>query len=259
MSEKTPFADEILFAVLAATDAVFIPDRDPTARPRCVVIYERRRDFPHFGVPWASEKVLPGLDDAGRKQVQRSLEHLAAIGMVETVQPKAVKTLGVRLTDAGDAHVRALAGLPTLADALPVVRRIYDLLSADVACQFLGRVWVPETALAGVRWGDNDQRHKLVEVEELLLPALVRNYAVSNCTVRGHCWYTITPAGFDAIKSPPPLASDLPDADADARREYYGRIHLEIRALAAAKPDNEREIGEIPMPVCPMPANEKAG
>ena len=256
MSEKTPFADEILFAVLAATDAVFIPDRDPTAHRRHVVIYERRRDFPHFGIPWASEKVLPGLDDAGRKQVQRSLEHLAAIGLVETIQPKAVKTLGVRLTDAGEVQVRALAGLPTLADAIPVVRRIHDLLSADVACQFLGRVWIPETALAGVRWGDNDQGHKFVEVEELLLPALIRNYAVSNCTVRGHCWYTITPPGLDAIKSPPPLPGDLPQAAIDARREYYSRLHLEIRALAAAKPDNEREIGEIPMPVCPLPAKE---
>jgi hypothetical protein len=255
LSEKTPFADEILFAVLAATDAVFVPDRDPTAHSRHVVIYERRRDFPHFGIPWASEKVLPGLDDAGRKQVQRSLEHLAAIGMVETIQPKAVKTLGVRLTDAGDAHVRALAGLPSLVDAMPVVRRIHDLLSDDIACQFLGRVWIPETALASVRWGDNDQRHKLVEFEELSLPALVRGYAVSNCTVQGHCWYTITPAGLDVIKSPP-TAHELPIASIEARREYYSRIHLEIRALSAAKPDNEREIGEIPMPVCPLPAKE---
>jgi hypothetical protein len=257
MSEKTPFADEILSAVLAATDAVFVPDRDPTAHGRHVVIYKRRRDFPHFGIPWASEKVLPGLDDTGRKQVQRSLEHLAVIGMVETIQPKAVKTLGVRLTDAGDAHVRALAGLPTLSDALPVVQRIYDLLADDVACQFLGRVWIPETALAGVRWGDNDHRHKLVEVEELLLPALTRGYADSNCTVKGHCWYTITPAGLDAIKSPP-TAGELPAASIDARREYYSRSHLEIRALAAARPANEREIGEIPMPVCPLPSHQPA-
>jgi hypothetical protein len=133
------------------------------------------------------------------------------------------------------------------------------LLSDDMACQFLGRVWIPETALAGVRWGDNERRHKLVEVEELLLPALVSGFAVSNCTVRGHCWYTITPAGLAAIKSPPPLARDFPEPSIEARSDYYSRIHLEIRALAAAKPENEREIGEIPMPVCPLPAKEKAG
>lgn len=59
--------DQILLAVLAATDAVFLPDRDPLAHPRHAVIYERRRAFLHRGVPWASERVLPGLDDAARK------------------------------------------------------------------------------------------------------------------------------------------------------------------------------------------------
>ena len=70
-------ADQILLAVLAATDAVFIPDRDPLARKHRVIA-ERRAQFPGYGVPWASEKILPGLDDLGRKQVQRALDRLAA-------------------------------------------------------------------------------------------------------------------------------------------------------------------------------------
>ena len=62
--------DSTLIAILAATDAVFIPDRDPMAGRRHTVIRERRQTA---AVPWPSEKVLPGLDDAGRKQVQLGL------------------------------------------------------------------------------------------------------------------------------------------------------------------------------------------
>ena len=29
---------------------------------------------------------------------------------------------------------------------------------------------------------------------------------------------------------------------------------IRLVEIAAAKPENEREIGEIPMPVCPLPA-----
>ncbi len=38
--------DKTLVTILAASDAVFIPDRDPTARPRHQVISERRWKFP---------------------------------------------------------------------------------------------------------------------------------------------------------------------------------------------------------------------
>jgi hypothetical protein len=58
--------DQILLAVLAATDAVFLPDRDPLAHPRHAVIHERRQAFVHGGVPWASERAAEpsgGADD----------------------------------------------------------------------------------------------------------------------------------------------------------------------------------------------------
>ena len=43
--------DQTLVTVLAATDAVFIPDRDPTTRPRHQAICERRWSFPKRGIP----------------------------------------------------------------------------------------------------------------------------------------------------------------------------------------------------------------
>jgi len=237
--------DSALIAILAATDAVFIPDRDPLASPRHTVIWERRRTA---AVPWASEKVLPGLDDAGRKQVQRGLDELVARGWVATVEPNASKTLAVRLTDAGDRRARALAGLPQVEASLPIIEQIRTLMAGDEVCDHVRRVWVPETALAGVRWGDNEHRHAFVEVEEKLLPALTRRWVESNCSVQGHCWYTLGPVA----PSSPPAAADLPQASDWARGEYYHRMEMEIEALARSRPECERESGEIPMPVAGM-------
>ena len=243
-------SDQILVSILAATDAIFIPDRDPMMWPRHAVIYERRRNFTNAGVPWASERVLPGLDEAGRKQIQRLLDELALSGMVLTFQPKGAKTLGVRLSETGDAQARALVGLPALSDALAALAQLAELERNGATCANLGRTWVPETALAGVAWGDNERRHRLVETEEKLLPAVVRDWAVSNCSVRGHCWYAITDAGRDQLGKPIE-AGPLPCANDDLRREYYHRVKAEFLALAAAEPKCEREIGEIPMPVSP--------
>lgn len=57
--------DWALVAILAATDAVFIPSRDPRSL-RHRIICERRSAA---GIPWASERVLPG---AGRDGSQAS-------------------------------------------------------------------------------------------------------------------------------------------------------------------------------------------
>ena len=255
MSELT-LPDQILLAILAATDAIFIPDRDPLARPRHAVIFERRQSFRHSGVPWASERVLPGLDDTGRKQVQRMLDELSLAGLVLPFQPKGAKTLGVRLSESGDARARALAGLPALGDAAQILAQLAAVERTGVACAYLGRTWVPETALAGVHWGDNARRHAFVAVEEKLLPALGRGWAESNCSVQGHCWYALAPAGREQFAKPI-AASSLPPANDLARREYYWRVQAEFHALAAAKPDCERELGEIPMPVCPQPARQE--
>lgn len=142
--------NDILLAILAATDAVFIPDRDPMDFNRHVVIYERRRDFPDAGIPWASEKAMPGLDETGRKQVQRALEDLVGQGLVDALRPKGAKTVGVKLTDAGEARVRALCGLPLFEGTQAAVDQLVRLLEDDSACVFQGRIWTPETVLAGV-------------------------------------------------------------------------------------------------------------
>ena len=244
-------SDQIVLAILAGTDAVFIPDRDPLARPRHAVISTRRWSFSDAGVPWSSEKVVSGLDEAGRKQVQRALDELVLRDRVVSFQPQAAKTLGVRLSDAGDRYARAVAGLPDVAESLAALGQLAERENDPAACRFLGRTWLPETLLAGVTWGENDRRHVLVELEEKLLPALVRGWVESNCSVHGHCWYCLRPAGREALDKPLPTA-ELPVQRDAARGQYYYRVRQELLGLAASRPDCEREIGEIPMPVCPL-------
>jgi hypothetical protein len=240
------FPDRILLSLLAATDAVFIPDRDPLRRNRHALLWERRKYFDQRGIPWASKLVDAGNSESGRKQAQRGIEQLTRARMVEVFRPNHSKTQGIRLTSSGDQYTRALAGLPTLLSSLSLLPKLRELSDSDAARPFLGRTWVPETALTGVRWGDNDQRHKYVDLEEQLLPALVRGWVVSNCSIRGHCWYSL-------VEGAPPMAvpAKYPEKTDEARAEYYRRIHEEISALMVATPENDREIGQIPMPVRP--------
>jgi hypothetical protein len=243
--------DQIMLSILAATDAVFIPDRDPGARPRHAVICERRWALAKAGIPWSSEKVQRGLDETGRKQVQRALDDLVGRNRVVSFQPHAAKTLGVRLTNTGDSYARALAGLSGVADAVPMIERLMELESGPDACGFSGRVWVSETVLAGIGWGGNEHRHGSVEVEEKLLPALARGWAKSNCSANGHGWYGVWPKGRTDLRKFLP-SIELPTATENARSEYYYRVREELEELATAQPRCDREIGEMPMPVCPI-------
>ena len=113
-----------LVAILAATDAIFIPSRDPGSMAHRIICERRTAN----GIHWASERVLPGLDETARKQVQRALDELAVRNWVATIQPHATKTLAVRLTDLGDAHARALVGLPQVGESLPTIEQILSLI-----------------------------------------------------------------------------------------------------------------------------------
>jgi hypothetical protein len=243
--------DQIMLSILASTDAVFIPDRDPCTPRRHAAVCDRRLLFTQVGIPWSSENVQRGLDETGRKQVQRALDELAGRNRVISFQPNTVKTLGVRLTEQGDQYARALAGLPGVADAVPMVERLIALEKGPDACGFLGRIWIPEPVLAGVRWGDDERRQAFVDVEERLLPALVRGWVGSNCSVYGHCWYCVRLAGRKDLRESL-LPMELPSVLEQARGEYCSRIREESEGLSTAQPRCDREIGEIPMPLSPI-------
>src|SRR5687768_17373617 len=106
-------SDLALIEVLASTDVLFLPLRDSTAA-YSPVVYQHRRRFPAFGVTW----YRPGGTSATRKSTERLRSRLSREGLVRLIRRPSERSVGLALSDAGDAKARALCGLPQLADAL---------------------------------------------------------------------------------------------------------------------------------------------
>jgi hypothetical protein len=242
----------ILLGILADTDSVFMPNRNWTGH-RGAVLYERRRDYATAGVPWKSD----ALDEAGRKAAQRELEALADAGLVKTFRPKRVKTLGVKLADEGEALARAWCGLPDVELAIGMMLQA-ALLNDDpeTGATGDGRVWIPETWLAGVSYGQTAEpqaRLKLAAVADKMLPALARGWVVSNSSVRGHVWYAITPDGWTKLEAVQEETDWQParpaERDPEAPDYYLARVKYNRACLDNAEPTDSREIGDVPLPV----------
>ena len=248
--------ESILCRVLAETDAVWLPMRDFGGR-RPANTYFARRDYPTVGVFWRSEEA----SEAGRKESQRALEALCAAGLLKAYRPRRYKTLGVRLTDEGEARARALCGLPDLSAGMASL--------AEVArrTEVPGR-WIPETALAGVDYGTPGSGKKFALVEDMALPALVRGWLESNADIQGHVWYRVTAAGSAALdaaiakttvgKAEGHGAADLPAAQKAARALYLDCLSAAQTRLAESEAGDRREIGFIPLPVA-FPGAARAG
>ncbi len=241
MDERTA----ILVHVLADTDAVWIPSRTWN-RPRPTNVYFARLAFAKGGVPWESG----GATEADRKAAQRTLETLAKSGAVRVRRPHRVKTLAVKLSDAAEADARRLVGLPGLYSAWLSVQELARHSKRPGAAALLTDVWVSERKLIG-DWEPDEYRREAVLVEDMLLPALLRNY-VGSCSDRdGRVSYALTPAGWawlDAAEQPP--ADDLNgQPDRAAATFYYDRVRAGLDRLDTAAPPDPKEIGGIPLPV----------
>lgn len=252
--------DEQLLTILARTDAIFWPIRKHDV-PGHVLFCERRWGFPMAGVPWASGALTEGT----RKIAQRELEDLASAKLVVTFKPRAARTLGVKLTDEADDALRRRIGMATYADALPILDELFRLRDDGDGCDGLGcgrpggLPWASEQRLTGVRWGDNANRGHYVLLTEDLFPLLWRGLVASNSSVQGHVWYAPTAAGYELAqeRAAAGLAQDYPPpppeaGDVGAYDFYHGLRQAEIAAIEAGRPAALNEIGDIPLPVCPI-------
>ncbi|HQL54433.1 MAG TPA: hypothetical protein PLQ87_06980 [Phycisphaerae bacterium] len=235
----------ILVQVLADTDAFWIPSRTWN-RPRPTNVYFARRAFAKGGVPWESG----GATEADRKATQRALEALAKSGAVKVRRPHRVKTLAVKLADAAEAETRKLVGLPGMYSAWLSACEVARHSKRYPQIELMTDLWVSERKLIGERPPD-EYRREAVLVEEMMLPALVRNY-VGSCADRdGRVYYALTPAGWDWLDAgDAPPADDLDgEPDRDARAFYYERVRAALDRLDTADPPDQKEIGGIPLPV----------
>jgi hypothetical protein len=259
MNEK----DTIILSILASTDALWSPCRKPAWGGPGVVIWERRQLYRDGGgVPWNSRKL--GAKDAAtfeaeRKAIYKTIAEARVAELVETSNPTGLRTVTVKLTEAGDDHARKLTGQTTRAEAMTTLDRIHAFRTDPAGVDNAGLAWMPETSLAGVEWGGADSIEPLSLVQFAMLPLLVSGLAESVCSIQGHCWYALTPAGVAIAQEreqKPPTAPKPREfgagGDDEAWNYYVDRLKDERAGLAMTAPSKVGEIGLMPFPVCPI-------
>jgi len=238
-------ADELLARLLAAIDAMFIPQRDPFA-PRWPIVWQRRRRYSANGVPFHPGA---GMGESDRKAAGRTMAKLSRDGLVE--RHGSGRAAGWAITPVGADVARAKVGLPWMNLSLGVLQIVADR-------QALTTRWVPEPEICGVKWGDNENRHELVTLEEMLLPSLVAGLATSNSTIHGHVAYTLTDQGRAVLAGELEAEGleevQLPSVVPALRQLYYAEIKREWENLDAIgrAPARERDLGEIPLSVAEL-------
>ncbi len=239
----------ILVQILADTDALFIPNRS-WSRRRVTNIYFGQKNYGRSGVVWSSGAAT----EADRKAAQRELEALAKERLVRVFRPNRVKTLGVRLTDAGEALARRLCGLPAIECGWWTCHELVRHSKTPSEAKTLDDVWISEVQLAGVDWPREGEdttafRREMVLVEDMALPAFLRGWITSNSDRHGRVYYALTLAGWEVLDNAPP--DDTPDTpvDIEAREAYLARVQYASDRLDTADPEDPKEIGGLPLPV----------
>ena len=239
---------ESLVKILALTDAVWFPLRRWDNPKAPANLYFARLDFRRFGVVWASDEA----SEAGRKAAQRMLEAMTQDGLVVTSRPRRVKTLAVRLTDAGETMARDLCGLPTILDAAP-----WEAL-AKIAAQskrpptLLEELWIPENKLVEAphdekRW-TQEALDNFRDLEFDLLPALSREWVESNSSVY-NAFYSLTGAGWERLDQGAPEPRQQRGRGDVAAGELYAQVSRRaLEAWGTKEPDNPNELGMIGLP-----------
>lgn len=223
----------VAVAILAQTDALWIPTRHGLTEPAAIVnVSQLRRLYGSLGCRWHAADT----SETGRKQSQRQLESLAERGLIEVTRNKA-RTVYVRLSDDTEEEMRVLCGLPGIDAGLASVAEVIRLGG-----------FVRETALAGHGYGDMPPG-ELVLVEELALPALTRGWLRSNSDAEGRVCYWATEAGAVAVEGWRPVGEplDAPPVDENLRRQYYHDVQEALARFAALPPSGRGDIGEIPL------------
>lgn len=234
-------SDRVLIRILAEGDAVWLPPRT-WQMPIQQNIYEGRALFRLAGIPWSSAATT----EQGRKAAQRQIETLADEGRVIVCRPTSHRAVCVRLTDQTEAATRAMAGLPGMCGAYLAMKELARLAGDS-------GIWVSEFSLMK----NTTDKFEAMGIENMLLPALTREWVISNATINGEVRYSITPAGaswLSEAKEP----TDHPDKEnTEAAAAYDAYIISALNKFETLKPKSTREMGLLPLPAshekCSLP------
>lgn len=120
--------------------------------------------------------------------------------------------------------------------------------SCDSHCD--ERPWIPEIAFNNGRgWGRRGFHHELVDVEDRMMPGMVRGHIEANADCYGRVWYRLTPDGLAVAAGElvPEVIPDLPEAESWAI-DHATACSAVAMASIREKVDGQRDIGAIPLP-----------
>lgn len=241
--------DAILIRVLAMSDAVRLPIRDwsGNAGANRASAIER---LDTQGVPFRANAT----DDAARKAGERELVALATEGLIRSQRLAKAKFPFVRLTPAGEARARALAGLPG--------RDIGVMILGAVAAKTkrkpktMNQRWCDEIKLNFGRGWDGDETaaadlRALAEIELDAMPAVSHGWLEVGSTSQGHVRYRVTQAGWRELDKPtaPPNYGKMSAEDPDAVALYRSTQDAALSELSQARIEVAGEIGPPPLVV----------
>jgi len=228
-----------LIEILAKTDALFWPSREPFRMAREQVRFERRREYLETGLA-----IVGGGSASDRQAFGRMLDSLQAAGLVEITRGK--RREGVRLSAQGDAITRRLCGVATVLDAWPLLAVVVETSDA------WGAGGWPEHLAVGVEefTGSHEENELLQGMRQFLIPLLPIDYA--SCAGDGdrvrRYWMGATEAGRTALSAGPP--DDTPEGIEydEVSADYYNAEWDRYAAeLESAEPTNPSDL-VLPVP-----------
>lgn len=251
-NQSPPDSLRLLIRLLAQTDALFIPLRDPSD-PCWSHVWERRGTFHKSGIAWRA-----GGTETARKSAERQLQELAKAKLVRIFRAGG-RAVSVKLTPRGDAVGRDLAHLRPIDMAVELVQEMHSLRddpesSADTgdSCHDNDHPWLPETAFTypdrGVGWGDGNTL-ALIDVNHRMALPMVLGWVESLCSTTRHVRYRLLPAGLAVAEgkaTPHSLPEDLPGRQEWAETQYDDDRDAARKDLWSLS-EYSNDIGRIPL------------
>jgi hypothetical protein len=144
--------------------------------------------------------------------------------------------------------------LPSTEDSLKAVDGLFALRHDPRIHDHDKLAWHRETHVAMCEYGQPDTREKLADLQEQLLPALVKGLVVSAADCERRVWYALTQSGVRVAEERtrrPSTQPTKPVAEMDSTDQVFYRQQAEREkaALRSGEPSNTSDIGMVPMPV----------
>lgn len=182
--QKAPEIRSELLDLLAEVDALFEPIRDWSSTRRNAAIIKARRQFHERGIPFRTA----GGTGSERTAATRAADELEATKLVVFSRRRGRRTTW-KLSEAEDWRLRWWT------HQAEVHEMALALFAVDVVSATLEGAICPEIRLTGGRGWDGEPSEQLLGIEELLLPALVRDFVVSHSDHHGRVGYSLTDSG----------------------------------------------------------------